>query len=236
MILLAIMQLHKPQEYQMDRDRDTNLIRYLLRHNHTSPFEMIEFKFYCVMPIFVARQWLRHRTANVNEISGRYTKLSDSFYRPDNVFMQSKNNNQGSGVEANDELKKEFYDYLDESNIPYHLYKDLIDKGISREQARIGLPLSINTEMYWKCDLHNLFNFLRLRMANDAQLEIRQYAKSMYDIIRQYVPISCKAFEDYQLNSVRLTGPEVEALKNDSEISVKNSREQSEWIKKKTIL
>src|SRR5687768_6976366 len=168
-------------------NEDRGLIRYLLRHHHTTPFEMVEFKFHCVMPIFVARQWIRHRTANVNEYSARYSVMPDKFYRPrvTDVKFQSTSNRQGTSDERVDDMTaQEFLNYLDEiEKRSYSEYERLIEKGIAREQARVGLPVNIYTEWYWKCDLHNIFHFLSLRMDSHAQKEIRDYALAMFRLI-----------------------------------------------------
>src|SRR5438874_264712 len=136
---------------------DRGLIRYLARHRHTTPFEMVEFKFHHVMPVFVARQWIRHRTASVNEYSARYSVVRDRFYRPtpDALRQQSTTNRQGGDVPADSLTADEFYRYLDQVEACYADYQRLLEKGVARELARIGLPLNVYTEWYWKIDLHN---------------------------------------------------------------------------------
>lgn len=211
---------------------DRALIRYLLRHRHTTPFEMIEFKFHVAMPIFVARQWIRHRTANVNEYSGRYSVMPDRFYKPsaDNVRQQSSENKQGGDNAINQTTAQEFLDYLDKAEAMHNEYQSLTDKGIARELARLGLPVSVYTEWYWKCDLHNIMHFLSLRMDEHAQAEIRDYAYAMYSLIEPICPITMEAFRDYRLESMNLTRLEIEALKNDqTQLNTPNKREQSEW-------
>lgn len=216
---------------------DKTLIRRLMRDKHTSPFEMVEFTFLCSLPIFVARQWIRHRTANLNEISARYSVVEDKFYEPPNLFYQSSNNKQGSGeVIMDPKLLHDFNNYVNMSIGTYDVYEYLISKGVSREQARISLPVNMYTKWYWKCDLHNIFNFLRLRMHKDAQLEIRNYANAMYDLIYPIVPISCEAFKDYQLESMVLSRLEIDAIKNNKEIDTNNSREKLEFEEKKSKL
>ena len=155
---------------------DRGLIRYLLRHRHTTPFEMVEFKFHVSMPMFIARQWIRHRTANVNEYSARYSVVPDQFYKPErkNIRSQSQVNMQGSGEPVDDMTADEFLKYLDECEAQYKTYEKLLEKGLTREQARIGLPVSAYTQWYWKCDLHNIFHFLSLRMDPHAQQEIQE--------------------------------------------------------------
>ncbi len=217
-------------------NEDRGLIRYLARHRHTTPFEMIEFKFHCVMPMFVARQWIRHRTANVNEYSARYSVVPDKFYRPkiSDIKIQSKANNQGTSDEQVDQLTAEqFLKYLDEVEAHYKQYEELLDKGVARELTRIGLPVSVYTEWYWKIDLHNLFHFLGLRMDKHAQKEIRDYANAMFALIRPIVPIACDAFIDYRLEGMHLTRLEVDALKQGSaKLKTENKRENEEWREK----
>ncbi len=217
---------------------DRGLIRYLMRHRHTTPFEMIEFKFHHVMPIFVARQWIRHRTASVNEYSGRYSIVPDRFYHPatDAVRKQSVTNRQG-GEEGIDELTaREFCDYLERVEAAYADYQKFVDKGVAREMARIGLPLSVYTEWYWKCDLHNLFHFLSLRLEEHAQLEIRDYARAMFALFQPIVPIACEAFLDYYCDAVTLSRLEVEALRSGQGLASENKRENAEWEEKRKRL
>ena len=194
---------------------DRKLIRYLMKHKHTSPFEQVEFKFHIKMPIFVARQWVRHRTASLNEYSGRYSEMKNEFYFPDvdKIQGQSKDNNQGSDGIILDEAKmiqNEMVLFQEKCHKEYQKY---LNKGVSREVARINLPLSQYTEWYWKMDLHNLFHFLKLRLDKHAQWEIRQYAKVIFNIIKDIVPISCEAFEDYILNSVTYSKQENEIIR-----------------------
>ena len=238
-------------------NEDRGLIRYLLRHRHTTPFEMVEFKFHVAMPIFVARQWIRHRTANVNEYSGRYSVMPDRFYRPtlENVRKQSSSNRQGGDEKfvsgggaagegpAADGVKtaQAFLDYLAESEALYQKYLKLTEEGVSRELARIGLPVSLYTEWYWKIDLHNLLRFLSLRMDSHAQEEIRVFATAMFDLIRPIVPHTVEAFEDYEMHSVRLSRLEVEALRSAAAgqggaLASENKREQAEWEAKRKML
>ncbi|MGD1275746.1 MAG: FAD-dependent thymidylate synthase [Tepidisphaeraceae bacterium] len=214
---------------------DRGLIRYLARQRHTTPFEMVEFKFHHVMPIFVARQWIRHRTANVNEYSARYSVVPDRFYRPtpQNVRKQSTLNRQGGEEPIDPMTARQFLEYLDRAEAIYGEYEKLLEKGVSRELARIGLPLNIYTEWYWKCDLHNIFHFLSLRMDAHAQQEIRDYATAMFALIQPIVPIAAEAFADYQLGGVHLSRLEVEALRTGQPLASSNKREQAEWEQKK---
>jgi len=214
---------------------DRGLIRYLARHRHTTPFEMVEFKFHHVMPIFVARQWIRHRTANVNEYSARYSVVPDRFYRPtlQNVRKQSEINRQGGEEPIDPMTARQFLKYLDHAEAIYGEYEKLLEKGVSRELARIALPLNVYTEWYWKCDLHNIFHFLSLRMDAHAQQEIRDYAAAMFALIQPIVPIAAEAFADYQLGGVHLSRLEVEALRTGKPLASSNKREQAEWEQKK---
>ncbi|MEX0877618.1 MAG: FAD-dependent thymidylate synthase [Candidatus Spechtbacterales bacterium] len=197
------------------------LIRYLRRHDHTTPSEMVEFKFHCKMPIFVARQWIRHRTASVNEYSGRYSIMSNEFYMPDANFFakQSTGNKQGRGEELTPEQKARVSELLKEDyERSYAHYEEFIseDFDLARELARVGLSVANYTQWYWKIDLHNLMHFLRLRMDSHAQYEIRVFANAMARIVEDAVPVSFGAFKDYQLNATKLTGPEKEIIATNS--------------------
>lgn len=228
---------------------DRGLIRYLLRHRHTTPFEMVELKFHIAMPIFIARQWIRHRTANVNEYSARYSIVPDRFYRPslESVRKQSKSNRQGgeqtfSAADAAEaKTAEDFLRFLDETEALYARYQEFTEKGVSREMARIGLPVSVYTEWYWKCDLHNTLRFLSLRMDPHAQQEIRDFARAMYNLLEPIVPITLEAFKDYELDALRLTRLEIDAIRalaagGDGSITSDNQREQAEWAAKRQRL
>ncbi len=219
-------------------NEDRGLIRYLARHRHTTPFEMVEFKFHHVMPIFVARQWIRHRTANVNEYSARYSVVRDRFFKPtpENVRRQSTSNRQGGDEAMDGATAREFLDYLDEVERSYERYQHFMDKGVAREIARIALPASVYTEWYWKIDLHNLFHFLSLRMDPHAQQEIRDFANAMFELIKPIVPIAAEAFLDYNLGGLHLTRLEVEAMKSGQPIDTTNKREAAEWEEKRKKL
>jgi len=219
-------------------NEDQGLIRYLARHRHTTPFEMVEFKFHHVMPIFIARQWIRHRTANVNEYSARYSVVRDRFYRPDieNVRKQSLSNRQGGEEPIDGATAQEFLDYLAKVEASYGDYQKLMDKGVARELARIGLPVNVYTEWYWKIDLHNLFHFLSLRMDAHAQQEIRDYATAMFNLIQPIVPIAAEAFLDYNLGAMHLTRLEIEAIRSGQPLNTQNKRETAEWEEKKKKL
>ena len=217
---------------------DRGLIRYLARHRHTTPFEMVEFKFHHVMPIFIARQWIRHRTANVNEYSARYSVVRDRFYHPtaDNIRLQSATNRQGGDTPADDLTAKEFDDYLTSVEQQYAQYEKFIQKGVAREIARIALPVSVYTEWYWKCDLHNTLRFLSLRMDRHAQQEIQDYANAMYRLIQPIVPVACEAFMDYEFQAMHLTRLEVEAIRSGQPLATANKREQAEFEAKRQRL
>jgi thymidylate synthase (FAD) len=194
---------------------DRGLIRYLMRHLHSTPFEMVELKFHVKMPIFVARQWIRHRTANVNEYSGRYSVMPDEFYVPDpaHVTLQSASNRQGGGEPVAAELARDIVEQIEkEQRSVREGYEKLLDLDIRRELARINLGVAQYTEWYWKNDLHNIFHFLKLRLDDHAQYEIRVYAEAMAQIVRAVVPVAWEAFEDYILNGERFTRGELEAV------------------------
>lgn len=193
-------------------NEDRQLIRYLMRHWHTTPFEMVEFKFHVKVPIFVARQWLRHRTASVNELSARYSVVKDDFWVPSSYRTQSTTNKQGS-YESSEEDVSANMSQRQSCDLAFQIYGGLVDRGIARELARVHLPQSTFTEFYWKINLHNLFHFLRLRMDDHAQKEIRECACEVFNLIKPVVPVACQAFLDYRMNSVTLTGPEIQALR-----------------------
>lgn len=224
-----------------------NLIRYLRRHVHTSPSEMVEVKFHCKMPIFVARQWVRHRTANINEYSGRYSEMVDQFYLPEPsaIKQQDKDNKQGRGENLSDESKQRVREILMAGyRRQYDDYQELLQLGVARELARISLPVANYTEWYWKIDFHNLMHFLRLRLDSHAQYEIRVYGEAMARIVQEIFPISFRAFEDYQLHALSFSRLELEILStNQWPISIDkaaqiipesmpNKREQEEFVVK----
>jgi thymidylate synthase (FAD) len=199
---------------------DEGLIRYLMRHWHSTPFEMCEVKFHVKLPVFVARQWIRHRTANVNEYSARYSILDREFYipAPEHLAAQSTVNNQGRGQVLEGDEAARVLDLLREDAMrSYDHYEQMLSQegqqGLARELARMNLPANIYTQWYWKVDLHNLFHFLRLRADAHAQYEIRAYAETMCGIVRDWVPFAYAAFEDYRLGGVQLSAKGVEALK-----------------------
>jgi len=232
----------KQREIKEEQDtKDRNLIRYLMRHRHTTPFEMVSFVFLVRAPIHVARQWFRHRTWSYNEYSTRYKPAIDSFEttEPDKWRTQAKNNKQGSGeyltewpeettgtehcpVDSTIMFRKEHGDSpgkicsINEKRLQEattETYQQRLRLGVAREQARKDLPLSTYTEFYAKVDLHNLFHFLSLRLDAHAQLEIRSYAEALYSLIKSLVPISCQAFEDYRLNGCFFSAQEINLLR-----------------------
>jgi len=189
---------------------DRALIRYLMRHKHNTPFEMVEFKFHIRAPIYVARQWLRHRTASVNEMSARYSVIPDEYFLPDQLRQQAQSRGQGGEepLESPNLLAKQ----KSACDFAFYVYDELIEKGVSRELARAHLPQCTFTEFYWKIDLHNLLHFLALRMEDHAQKEIRDLATQIYECIKPIVPVTCEAFEDFRLGSVTLSRLEVALL------------------------
>lgn len=223
---------------------DEGLIRYLMRHAHTTPFEMVEFKFHCRMPIFVARQWIRHRSANVNEVSARYSEMPDWFYEPtpELCTKQSAQNRQGGTGEVVDDAPAVAHSFVKTQDAAYEQYSHYLEKSMRRELARINLPLSLYTEWYWKIDLHNLFHFLNLRLDNHAQYEIRVYAQALANIVKGIAPLAWKAFEDYRLNSLSFSGPELKVIKqvltgkkvsmSGIEQEINNKRERNEFLGK----
>ena len=204
---------------------DAGLIRYLMRHWHSTPFEMCEVKLHVKLPVFVARQWIRHRTANVNEYSARYSILDREFYIPaeGDLAAQSAVNNQGRGAALGGEEAARVLDWLRaDSDRAYDHYEAMIgetapdgspQQGLARELARMNLPANVYTQWYWKVDLHNLFHFLRLRADSHAQMEIRVYAEALCAVVRDWVPEAYAAFEEYRLGGASLSARGVECLR-----------------------
>jgi thymidylate synthase (FAD) len=199
---------------------DAGLIRYLMRHWHSTPFEMAEIKYHVKLPIFIARQWIRHRTANVNEYSARYSKLQDEFYvpAPDQLGIQSSANRQGRGAVLDAAQAARVLELLREDSARcYRNYAWMLNEddagepvdpgraGLARELARINLTLNTYTEWYWNSDLHNLMHFLRLRADPHAQYEIRVYAEAMLDTLRRWVPHTYAAFMEYQMGAAHIS-------------------------------
>jgi len=196
---------------------DAGLIDYLLRNDHTSPFEQVVLTFHIKMPIFVARQWVRHRTARLNEISGRYSVMRDEFWLPSptDVALQSADNKQGRQATPvpEDEARAVIASLESGQKAAYEAYRSLVDRGIARELARVNLPLSLYTEWYWQMDLHNLFRFLALRLDAHAQKEIRDYAAVILGVVRAVAPLACASFERHVLGGVRLSSDEADAVR-----------------------
>ena len=188
--------------------QDRGLIRYLMRHRHSTPFEMVEFKFHCKMPIFVARQWVRHRTANINEYSLRYSEARDEFYYPDpeHIEYQSALNKQGRMGAVPEGLKQKVQNYFkDISEKSFAMYSELNDAGVARELARALLPVNLYTEWYWKNDLHNLLHFIGLRSDSHAQYEIRVFSDAMAESVKAVAPFAWEAYQDYVVKGMRFT-------------------------------
>jgi len=199
---------------------DEGLIRYLMRHWHSTPFEMCEIKLHVKLPVFVARQWIRHRTANVNEYSARYSILDREFYipEPSQLAAQSVINNQGRGEAlTGDEAARVLEILKGDAARTYDHYAEMISdegkQGLARELARMNLPANIYTQWYWKVDLHNLFHFLRLRADSHAQYEIRVYADAICKVVADWVPAAYGAFEDYRMGGANLSGKALECVR-----------------------
>ena len=227
---------------------DAGLIKYLMRHWHSTPFEMCEIKYHVKLPIFIARQWIRHRTANVNEYSARYSILDKEFYLPssEHLAAQSQNNRQGRGDVLEGEQAKKILDLLkSDAERTYGNYEQMLNErydgtvidenkiGLARELARMNLTLNTYTQWYWKTDLLNLMNFLRLRADDHAQYEIRAYAEAMLDTLKKWVPITYGAFVDYRVGGteVSLKGKEIiQKLIKGEDISIGQSGlSKREW-------
>ena len=227
---------------------DAGLIKYLMRHWHSTPFEMCEIKYHVKLPIFIARQWIRHRTANVNEYSARYSILDKEFYLPaaENLAAQSQSNRQGRGDVLEGEQAKQVLDLIkSDSERTYKNYEEMLNEkydgsiidekkvGLARELARMNLTLNTYTQWYWKTDLLNLMNFLRLRADPHAQYEIRAYAETMLDTLKKWVPITYEAFMDYRVGGTEVSEKGkliIQKLIKGEEINLKNSGlSKREW-------
>ena len=191
-----------------------NLIRYLIRHKHTSPLEMCEVKFHIKLPIFIMRQLVRHRMANLNEYSGRYSIMSDEFYLPEADYLQkqSTTNNQGREevIPNKGLLQFEFNRIYDGAQIAY---ENLLNQELTKELARAVLPVANYTECIWKIDLHNFFHFVKLRADKHAQREIQDYANAMYELVKPKFPLCCEAFEDYSRDAVTFSKQEMDVIR-----------------------
>ena len=219
---------------------DEGLIRYLMRHWHSTPFEMCEVKLHVKLPVFVARQWIRHRTANVNEYSARYSILDREFYipAPEALAAQSVVNNQGRGEALEGEEAERVLRYLrDDAMRAYDHYEEMISQegqqGLARELARMNLPANVYTQWYWKVDLHNLLHFLRLRADAHAQYEIRVYADAICGMVADWVPFAYKAFEDYRMGGATLSSTALDCVRRmlkGEEVTQENSgMSKGEW-------
>ena len=219
---------------------DEGLIRYLMRHWHSTPFEMCEVKLHVKLPVFVARQWIRHRTANVNEYSARYSILDREFYipAPEHIAAQSVVNNQGRGEALTGAEAARVLDILKtDSERSYNNYQAMISddgqRGLARELARMNLPANIYTQWYWKVDLHNLLHFLRLRADAHAQYEIRVYADAICSVVADWVPFAYAAFEDYRLGGATLSETALECvrrmLKGEAVTQETSGMSKGEW-------
>ena len=194
---------------------DRNLIRYLMRHYHTTPFEMCEVKFMIKMPIFIMRQLVRHRTASINEYSGRYSEMSDEFYVPDSEYLapQSLTNRQGRDGEMDNSTKVRVLARMEHVNkVSYDAYQEQLEDDLSRELSRITLPLNNYTIIYWKANLKNFLHMIHLRADSHAQKEIQDFANAMYELAKPLFPLACEAWEDYQQDGMVLSRMEVEML------------------------
>ena len=227
---------------------DSGLIKYLMRHWHSTPFEMCEIKYHVKLPIFIARQWIRHRTANVNEYSARYSILDKEFYLPskENLAAQSSSNRQGRGeVITGDQAEKVLGLLKEDAERTYRNYEEMLNQkydgsiidekkiGLARELARMNLTLNTYTQWYWKTDLLNLMNFLRLRADHHAQYEIRAYADVMLDTLKRWVPITFDAFMDYRVGGTEVSSKGKEVIKkliNGEKISIEQTDlSKREW-------
>jgi thymidylate synthase (FAD) len=221
------------------RSQTRGLLRYLRRHQHTTPSEMVELKFHCCMPIFVARQWIRHRTANVNEMSGRYSLMPMLFYTPPDEQLQTQNaqNNQGrAGQVLADGVRRETKQrWLDGRADAVANYEWLTGHEVARELARIDLPLSTYTQWYWKIDLHNFLHFLTLRVDAHAQWEIQQYGRVMAGMLRRVAPLSYEAWIDYDLCAARLSRMELQALRALLQVGADDVKGQSQGLDRKAM-
>ena len=234
---------------------DAGLINYLMRHRHTTPFEMCEIKFHIKLPIFVARQWIRHRTANVNEYSGRYSIMDKEFYvpQPEHLAAQSKLNHQGRGDTLHGAEAARVLDILKADSVnAYAHYEEMMNcdeagtvfdenkSGLARELARMNLPVNFYTQWYWKVDLHNLLHFLSLRADSHAQYEIRVYAEAMLDMLKAWVPATHQAFMDYRMGGAAVSEKGLAAIKKmiagETVTQEQSGMSKGEWREFMTVL
>lgn len=236
-------------------NEDAGLINYLLRHRHTTPFEMCEIKFHIKLPIFIARQWIRHRTANVNEYSGRYSIMDKEFYvpAPEHLAAQSTSNRQGRGeVLEGMEAQRALEILKEDAQQAYRHYEEMLNEdmdghileegktGLARELARMNLPVNFYTQWYWKIDLHNLMHFLSLRADSHAQYEIRAYADVMLDMLKAWVPLTYKAFMDYRMGGAGLSAKGLNIVKRlisgEQVTQEQSGMSKGEWRELMTLL
>lgn len=236
-------------------NEDAGLINYLMRHRHTTPFEMCEIKFHIKLPIFIARQWIRHRTANVNEYSGRYSIMDKEFYipAPEQLAAQSQSNRQGRGNLLEGAEAARVLELLKADSMQaYGHYEDMLNEnpdgsvrdesktGLARELARMNLSLNFYTQWYWKVDLHNLLHFLSLRADSHAQYEIRVYAETMLDILKAWVPITHSAFMDYRVGGTSLSAKGLAVIKRmiggEAVTQEQSGMSKGEWRELMTVL
>lgn len=234
---------------------DAGLINYLLRHRHTTPFEMCEIKLHIKLPIFIARQWIRHRTANVNEYSGRYSILDREFYvpAPEQLAAQSSSNRQGRGDVLEGEEAARVLDILkSDAQQCYDHYQEMLNEdetgavrengkqGLARELARMNLPVNFYTQWYWKIDLHNFMHFLALRADDHAQYEIRVYALAMLDVLKKWVPLTYDAFMDYRMGATEMSQKGMEVvrrmLKGETVTEANSGMSKREWAELLAVL
>ena len=218
------------------RDNEA-LIDYLYRNGHTSPFEQVVLLFHIKMPLFVARQWVRHRTARMNEVSARYSVMKEEFYMPEvsDIKTQDSVNRQASGVPLPQNIAESVIaQFKEEQAKTYGVYSSLIEMGVAREMARINLPLSLYTEVYWQMDLHNLFHFLYLRLSSHAQKEIREYANVVFSICKKVAPVATKAFEQHKLHSKNISSDDVARILPiiEEKCKVEDDKDLQELIKR----
>jgi thymidylate synthase (FAD) len=236
-------------------NEDRGLIQYLMRHRHTTPFEMCEIKYHVKLPIFVARQWIRHRTANVNEYSARYSILDNEFYlpAPDQLAAQSRSNRQGRGdVLTGNEAVRVLALLREEAERAYRGYAEMLNEdeagavidperqGLARELARMNLSLNFYTQWYWKTDLHNLLNFLSLRADAHAQYEIRVYADAMMETLERWVPMTAEAFGQYRMGGAHISerglGVVKRMLAGESVSQAESGMSKREWTELMAVL
>lgn len=218
---------------------DEALLRYLLRHEHMTPFEMVTLKWCVKAPLFTARQWMRHRAGAFNEESARYSIIAPEFYLPgeEAVRAQSTANRQGSGETLEPQVVSSFRAGVTGAyQVDEHVYKASLDAGVAREMSRIVLPEGRYTTFYWTVNLRNLFGFLKLRMDSHAQDNIRGYANAIYRILGAYCPVAVKAYDDYDLKALALSALEVRAIQSGEPPAEMTAREKAEWAKKKALL